>query len=252
MKRKHNSHGALSAKRSAMIAAAVLAALLWILFDIWIQPFSGAAYTVEIPNFCGLSASDVQAEEWMQLRTEYRHDAEAAEGTVLSQAPSAGSRRKISAQNPACELTLVISLGTEHVVVPRVIGEDVRTLLPRLREQGFVVKTEMQTSPYPVGRVLSCTHEAGESVPRGTELFLTVSAGEPVQTVSVPDLKGLSRSDALIRLWLCQLAVGEVVEVSSDAESGHVVGQSHAPGTVVMAGTKIKLYISAQEPNEKE
>ena len=66
------------------------------------------------------------------------------------------------------------------------------------------------------------------------------------KTVAVPNLCGLSRADALIRLWLCQLNVGEVVEVPSGEPSGTVIRQSHAEGTVVLPGTKITIYISQE------
>ena len=56
----------------------------------------------------------------------------------------------------------------------------------------------------------------------------------------------MSRADALIRLWLCQLNVGEVVETPSDAPAGTVIRQSHAEGTVVLPGTKITIYVSQE------
>ena len=78
-------------------------------------------------------------------------------------------------------------------------------------------------------------------------MTLTVSAGEPAVTVTVPNVVGLTRADALIRLWLCQLSVGSVIEEISAEEAGSVIRQSHQPGTVVMSGTKITLYVSMEE-----
>ena len=238
-------------RRSAIVAAVLLLATLWILLDRWLMPFAPTPSTVEIPDFCGMREDALAKEIWMDLRVEYRYDEHAPEGTVLSQTPSAGSRRKLVGEDEICEIRLVVSLGAERIILPPVIGADVRTVLSSLRAQGLSVHTVMQPSPHTVGRVLSCTPSEGTAVKKGSEVTLTVSAGEPVQTVSVPDLCGLSRSDALIRLWLSQLNVGEVIEIVSDAPVGSVVRQSHRPGTVVMAGTKITLYVSAERNSEE-
>ncbi len=244
-KRRQNKR--VKALRRVTAAALLLALVItWVSLDSWFGfTRRDSSVRVTIPNFCGERYDELAFEAWQTVTTEYRYDPNVPAGTVFAQSPSAGSVRKLSSERATCHLTLTVSLGDEQVTAQNVIGMDVREAMQRLRSDGFAVETVMQTGPYPEGRVLAMTPDG--ILPRGSRITLTVSAGEPVKTVEVPDVTGLSRSDALVQLWLSQLAVGEVIEEPSNETPGTVIKQSHQPGTVVMAGTKIKLYISAEE-----
>ena len=97
---------------------------------------------------------------------------------------------------------------------------------------GFSVRVAREQSLRPSGCVLKVTPEAGTPATKGREILLTVSAGVQNDVTTVPDLRGLSREDALIRLWLARLTVGDVVE-STDGDGDVVIRQSHQPGTRV-------------------
>ena len=232
-------------RRSAAVAAVLILAVGWITIDILLQPRQKEPTTVEIPNFCGLSMENIQAEEWLDVDVEYRYDENTPTGIVFSQTPTGGSRRRLT-EDGACQVTLVVSLGRESILLPKTVGRDVWEVATELRNLGLVVGTVMQSSPREAGRVLESEPRAGESVPKGATITLTVSRGEEQKTVTVPQLCGLSRADALIRLWLCQLNVGEVVEMPSEAPEGTVFQQSYAEGTVVLPGTKITIYVSQE------
>lgn len=231
-------------RRAAMVAAILILAVGWITIDILLMPRAKEPKTVEIPDFCGLSVENLTGEEWLDVDIEYRYDENTPAGVVFSQTPTAGSRRRL--HEGTCQVTVVVSLGRESILLPHMAGRDVYEVATELRNLGLVVKTVVKPSPREAGRVLESEPRAGESVPKGTTVTLTVSQGEKQSTVRVPQLVGLSRSDALIRLWLCQLNVGEVIEVPSDAPAGTVFRQSHAEGTVVLPGTKITIYISQE------
>ncbi len=233
-------------RRSALVALVLLLAVGWITVDILFKPREKPPATVEIPNFCGLDVSNIQADEWLDVDIEYRYDENTPTGVVFAQTPTGGSRRRLAADGEPCKVTLVVSLGHESIRLPQIAGRDVYEVATELRNLGLVVNTVMQSSPREAGRVLASEPRAGESVPKGTTITLTVSQGEEQKTVRVPQLCGLTRADALIRLWLCQLNVGEVVEMPSDAPAGTVFRQSHTEGTVVLPGTKITIYISQE------
>ena len=231
-------------RRAALVAAVLVLALGWITADILLMPRKKPPEVVEIPNFCGQEANNIKTEEWLDVDIEYRYDENTPAGVVFSQTPTAGSRRRLS--DGICQVTVIVSLGRESILLPHMAGRDVYEVAAELRNLGLVVNTVAASSPREVGRVLRSEPRAGESVPKGTTVTLTVSQGEKQKTVTVPQLVGLSRSDALIRLWLCQLNVGEVVEAPSDAPAGTVFRQSHTEGTVVLPGTKITIYISQE------
>jgi len=232
-------------KRAAAVAAVLILAVGWITIDILLMPRKKEPTTVEIPNFCGLSVGNIKTEEWLDVDIEYRYDENTPTGVVFSQTPTGGSRRRLT-DDGTCQLTVFVSLGRESILLPQTVGRDVYEVATELRNLGLVVNTVMQSSPREAGRVLESEPRAGESVPKGATVTLTVSRGEEQKTVTVPELCGLTRADALIRLWLCQLNVGEVVEAPSDAPSGIVFRQSHAEGTVVLPGTKITIYVSQE------
>lgn len=232
-------------QRAAAVAAVLILAVGWITIDILLRPREKEPTTVEIPNLCGLSVGNIQNEEWLDVNIEYRYDENTPTGVVFSQTPTGGSRRRLT-DDGVCQVTVLVSLGRESILLPQTVGRDVYELATELRNLGLVVNTVMQSSPREAGRVLESEPRAGESVPKGATVTLTVSRGEEQKTVTVPELCGLTRADALIRLWLCQLNVGEVVEAPSDAPSGTVFRQSHAAGTVVLPGTKITIYISQE------
>ena len=233
-------------RRAAAVAAVLIVAVGWITIDILFQPRKKGPTSVEIPNFCGLHADSIQADEWIDLDIEYRYHENTPAGVVFAQTPTGGSRRRLSDDRTTCQVTLTVSLGRESIRLPHMAGRDVYEVATELRNLGLVVNTVAEPSPREVGRVLASEPRAGESVPKGATVTLTVSLGEKQKTVRVPNLCGLSRADALIRLWLCQLNVGEVVEASSDAPAGTVFRQSHTEGTVVLPGTKITIYVSKE------
>ena len=231
-------------RRSAIVAAVLILAVGWITADILLMPRQKPPEVVEIPNLCGQDANNIKTEEWLDVDIEYRYDENTPAGVVFSQTPTGGSRRRLD--DGTCQVTVVVSLGRESILLPHMAGRDVYEVATELRNLGLIVNTVAKSSPREAGRVLGSEPRAGESVPKGTTVTLTVSQGEKQSTVRVPQLVGLSRSDALIRLWLCQLNVGEVIEAPSDAPAGTVFRQSHTEGTVVLPGTKITIYISQE------
>ncbi|MBQ7347401.1 MAG: PASTA domain-containing protein [Clostridia bacterium] len=239
-------------KRLRLWRFAALFALLavlctgWILFDDLFDPFGAKAVSVEIPDLRGQSIETAELADWIDIETEYRYDADTPAGTILTQTPAAGSWRKLTAQNPRCTISLTVSLGEESITLPDVVGHDARETVTALREQGFTVETVTKESTYDEGTILSTQPPGGTVLPKGGNVVLTVSAGIPTKTVTVPNLIGLSRSDALVKLWTSQLSVGEVIEADSDEPSGTVIRQSHQAGTLVIAGTKITVYISRE------
>ena len=232
-------------RRSAAVAAVLILAVGWITVDTLFMPRQKQLPTVEIPNLCGLDVENLQTEEWLEVDIEYRYNENAPAGVVFSQTPTGGSHRRL-ANDGMCKVTVLVSLGGESILLPSMVGRDVYEVATELRNLGLVVNTVPQPSPREVGNVLSSEPRAGESVPKGSAVMLTVSSGEVQKTVAVPNLQGLSRADALIRLWLCQLNVGEVAEVPSSETPGTVIRQSHAEGTVVLPGTKITIYIAKE------
>ena len=203
---------------------------------------------LEIPDFCGRSLGSIEEgqAEWCDLSVEYRYDERTPVGNVIAQEPVAGSRRKRPV-GETVEVKLTVSLGKETVTLPRMVGEREQFAVSRLCELGCSTEVVYRESARPSGEVLSMEPRAEAVVPKGTRVLLTVSAGVPEKSVTVPSLIGLSRSDALVKLWMSGLSLETVADRESDPEKvGLVIGQSHLAGTVVPAGTRVTLYVGRE------
>lgn len=249
MNREQDRAGRRFWRRAMLFSALFFFLAVWVVFDSLFQPLAPLGRTVEIPHFCGMHQDGITFADWMDPEISYRYDATAPAGVVLSQTPSGGSKRKLTKDFPQCKITLVVSLGTETCVLPDLTGEDGRVAEAKLREMGLSVEVRRVEGAYPVGTVFDSEPRAGETLPTDARVVLYVSAGVAHKSVSVPSLYGLSRSDALVQIWLCQLSVGEITEAISDAPAGTVIQQSHQAGTLVAGGTKISLVI-AREAND--
>lgn len=236
--------GVRAAGRLMLFSALLLALGSFVIFDVLFGVHERGAVSFEIPDFAGWEADAIPHDARIRFETVYRYEAGTEAGRVVAQSPPAGSRRKLTSDAPRCTVRLTVSLGTERVTVPSLCGTDVREAATVLRNMGFSVREERRESGYPEGCVLATEPRADVCIPKGSVVTLTVSAGVPTESVTVPDLCGLSQSDALIRLWLAKLSPGEIGETESDAPMGSVVRQSHRAGTVVAAGTKIDLTVS--------
>ncbi len=219
------------------LLASLFTTMTFLFFD------SDKGQTVEIENYMGLEHEDLVFPAYLEVRTEYRYAEGSQAGKILSQSPAPGSRRKLSSSRPQVPLTLYVSLGTEEITVPTVIGKPLGEELSALRSLGFSVETVLSESAYPSGVIYECSPRPGTVLPKGSRLVLHVSMGEPNRTVEVPDLSGLSRSEAMVALWLSELSVGETVETDGVPPTAdkRVISQSHPPGTRVRVGTAIAL-----------
>ena len=197
---------------------------------------------VTVPDLCGKQESQLDLPQWAMIETAYRYSDQAPVGVVMQQSPEAGHQLKVG-RNKKRMLTLTVSLGAETKTVPNVLGQDVRLAAATLREHGFSVVTVQKTGGKE-GEVVAIYPNVGTALPAGGEVTLTVSQGTPAQTVTVPDLTGLSRSTALLELFRCGLSVGEVIEELSDAPEGTVIRQSPSAGSIVAPNTKLKLTVS--------
>ena len=240
----------ITTKRAAkglLFSFLLLLAVSFTVFDFLFSPLAQEGQVVQIPDYRGQQQDKLSLPLWMNTTVEYRYDSDAEVGTVLFQSPVGGSRRKLTQEYPSCNVTLYVSLGQQYAALPNVIGNDVRVASARLRSLGFSVATQFRQSPYEEGRVLSMSPPFGDLLPVGQQITLTVSAGTPQEIVTVPELVGQSRTDALMLLWVSRLNVYEVIEETAPASmSGQVLRQSHQAGTKVRAGTKITLYVAKQ------
>lgn len=156
-------------------------------------------------------------------------------GLIISQEPTAGSRRKAP-----CTVTLTVSLGPEEVTFGDYLMMNWRTALTLLREAGFAVRiVREENAAIPEGYVYATDPMPGSRVRPESLITVYVSSGTEPLLVAVPDFKGLCERDAKSLLDEAQLLIGDVTYTRSSKPAGTVLAAS------LEAGSNAYAYVTA-------
>jgi len=144
---------------------------------------------------------------------------------------------------------LFVSSGPEQVSVPDVVGLTREAAETRITRKGLDVRVEMEQSDEPENEVIAQSPGAGDKVDRGDDVTITVAvAPEEPEQVTVPDVTGLTRAEALRTLRNAGLR-GSVSERATDApdEDRIVLRQSPGNGAEVDPGSAVTLVVGRFE-----
>jgi len=133
-----------------------------------------------------------------------------------------------------------------EVSVPGVSGLAFETAVDRLAAAqlrvGRVTEVESETSP--AGVVLTQRPDAGTMLPVGSAVDLTVAKSP--QLTTIPNVAGISESEALRRLRDAGLVPGARLRTPSDTlPAGTVVTTQPGPGTRVAVGSVVEVTVSS-------
>jgi serine/threonine-protein kinase len=204
---------------------------------------SGGPGQVEVPDVTGQpreEAEQAMDEAGLGVTVETRNSSEVPVDLVIETDPSAGESVRRGS-----EVTLIVSSGPGQVAVPAVVGQTRSAAEQQLSAEGLESSASEETSDRPAGEVISQSPDAGTEVDPGSTVELVVSKGpEPVATVDVPNVVGLSRSDAVAQITGLGLSPS-VEERSTDIEpqDDRVIDQNPGGGTTVNANTRIVLIV---------
>lgn len=196
-----------------------------------------------VPRVIGLSVAEAQGE----LRKAGLHlqdggsepDPTAPQGTVIWQDPPGGVRAPLGLR-----VTLVSSDGPPKIPVPDLAGLDGGLSQRLIAAAGLgAVQVESVQAAAPSGLVMLTRPPAGSLLAPGTPLTIVVSRGAP--TIPVPDVLGMSLTDARTRVETEGLQVGTVTRRrTAGANPGVVVAQSPGAGTLAAPGTVVDIVVA--------
>lgn len=92
-----------------------------------------------------------------------------------------------------------------------------------------------------IGEVIKYSYKKGETIKNNDTIIVTISDGKKI---AVPNVKGLSKNDAVNKLKNVGLNASVVYRYSDSVEKGKVVSQSISAGSEVSSGTTVTLTIS--------
>lgn len=139
---------------------------------------------------------------------------------------------------------LTISSGPAAVPIPDVAGYEATLATRVLEATGFTVERRDSIAALAdPGTVVATRPRAGVARLPGSTLTLVVSRGPA--NIIVPDLRGLTHSEAWERLGLAGLVAGRVTtRTVPGSEDGRIVDQRPAPGTLSPKGGRVNLVFA--------
>jgi eukaryotic-like serine/threonine-protein kinase len=201
---------------------------------------SGGPGTVRVPTVRGLpQAVAIEALDKRDLKaTVDRRPSESIEkGIAIRTVPAAGEQ-----VDRGERIQLFVSSGPEQVEVPDVTGLSRDSAEDLLTKAGLEPAVEEKESEEPEDDVISQNPAAGTEVDRGSTVTITVSTG--IETVSVPNVVGLSRRDALSQLREVGLvAAPRETDVTDPSQDGVVTDQRPAAGIEIEKGKQVVIMV---------
>jgi len=204
---------------------------------------------VVVPKLVGLTPSQAERlalQNGLLIDVENRfYSTDVPEGRILSQSPQAGERVR-----RGWRVRLAESLGTQHVVIPDLVGDSTRSAEINLRRRGLEPgeTAYAQLPDQPQDQVIAQSPPAAAEGVASPKVNLLFAAPAPTAAYVMPSLVGRSLNDATRIVLDAGLKVG-MVRASTDTQPanvapGVVLRQSIQPGQKVLAGTSIDFDVS--------
>lgn len=234
----------------AGIAIAIIAALIVLAVIFIPKLFSDTGDEIECPNFVAKTIEEIKKNtEYItnfEFEEKWEENPDFAYGIVYEQSEKAGQMLKKDAK-----ITLYISMGPVTKKVPDVYGKTESAAVSELKSQGFTtVITEIPDDDVKAGLVVKTEPQRTEVVAEKAQITIFISSGKPTKNVYVPDIVGLTKEAAEMRLkdegLVPELVDSEITLEDKYYPIGYVVKQEPTKSSSqVPQGTTVKVYVCA-------
>ena len=240
------------------VAGVIIAVIIVVLLVFFVGRFTGVfggkgsdtsqskldSTQTKMPDVVGLSekmADKKLSDNNLQMQVKSSEYSDTVEkGNVISQEPKADE-----VVSKYSKVSVVISLGSDAFDISKLnlVGKTKESAESLLKENGFSTDTKEEPSDtVPKGSVISYTPTKPKN---GERVTLTVSSGKKVTKVVVPNITGMSESEAKTLLETNGLILGNKAEQhSSTVAKGIIIGQSTAAGSSVDSGSSVDYAVS--------
>lgn len=203
--------------------------------------------TQKLENFVGFSYDQLQDNSSYNYEfvAEYEKSDQYDPGTVINQSPEAGSKVM-----QGSKVTLIVASSDKDISMPNVYGLSLELAQQTLQLEGLNNFKTMDIASDNVeeGKVIYTDPKATSVVSAEQEVTIYVSAGPTttvIETLTVPDVSGLTQSGA--RAFLEKFGFTNISFVTQDnaIKKGVVISQSPAVGSQAKTTDSIKVIISS-------
>lgn len=225
--------------RKLLQAAVIFLGLMLLIFGSAVVTMKVITYgqTVEVPAVVGkdvTGAIGVLRDAGLDISVERQeHHPNVPAGFIISQNPSPGLSVKRGRN-----VQVVVSLGSEEVAAPELVGEPLRRVQVALKQTGLTLG-DMARAPSGERRdAVIVQHPAARSVvQKGTGVDVLVGDGPPEARYVMPELVGrsLPESESSLRPM--------AVRVAAAGTGKTVTAQEPKPGYPVESGGEVKLTL---------
>ncbi len=234
---------AATRKRTLAVMAGLLTALV-IFAAVLVHLYAKGSTKVDVPYLVGKNfqtdVMNAEAYEDFNFICENDEESNADIGTIVSQSPEKGKVEKGSS------ITLYIATGEEEIRVPDVYGFEYSSAQSILKAANFEVKIEKEANnDREAGTVIRTSPARDEHVAEGATITMYVATADDQEPVEVPDLMGMTISEAEDELEEAGLELdrNRTEYRSSSEPRGKIIGYESL-GEKVVPGTKIAVYVS--------
>ena len=199
---------------------------------------------VEMIDVTGWKLADAKAALGrLELLVEetYMESSNYEEGTIISASVVDGEEVEAGTV-----VVLTISSGIEGLKVPDVRNVTYEKAYSKLKEAGFkITRAEANSSAVPKGQVIQQNPGPGETIPKGSEVKVTVSIGVEAGQCKMPYLLGLDEMTATAEVIEAGLVITKVTYIpNQEYAEGLVCYQNYSKDTFLDAGDGVEIAIS--------
>lgn len=202
---------------------------------------------VVVPGIVGMDINEANNELKkvnlvMEVSKEKQYSDEFEKDEIMFQDPAKGQKVK-----EGRHINVILSLGSEKIKVPDVVGKDLSTAEITISNEGFEIGTidPVYDDKYKEGYIISQDPRAGTRVEKNSKIDLMVSKGETPDKVAMPDLLGRTLEEAQKLIEENNLVLGDVKKKESDKYlANQVMEQDTKAGVMVEEETTVNLVVS--------
>lgn len=203
-----------------------------------------------VPNFVGMTLTDAEADAeklGITLVQGAVVDSIEPQDTILTQDIDEG----VSITDKM-EIIVTVSSGANVYSMPNVVGEEESLAIAKITgselNANIIIEYEYDES-HPEGTVIKQSPEGDSQVTESVEVVLTICRDQDSLNAVVPNVVGLSETDAKNKITSSGLTVGNVsYTTSSSVAKGYVITQTANPGEEILKNSSIDIVVSSGRP----